>query len=311
MVVIWTGSTYPKKCRPRLDSLTMKKKLNFRRLDDAPRDDRGFTLIEMLITMIVGPIVIGGLVMMMLLIFNTQTGVSNKISGSVDAQVTTTNLQTDVQDATSVTTATTPSCGSNGTQILGTETQGNTVVVSYDVVASGKKYDLMRYSCSSSNLTSPVSQTLLSNDIPSNQTISVSCSVTCTLPSSWVPAANVSAVSLNVVEPTTKVAFSLISTPRAWTPAVSQSGGSPIPDITLLGTNTNNCSTSALTLGGNWGSSTAMATRKSPGDPPAPRRPFRVPRRGTGSLRPTRVGTTSGVVARDPVMPPAMTRWAT
>jgi Tfp pilus assembly protein PilV len=242
------------------------------------RDDQGFTLVELLITLVVGPIIIGGLVAMILLVFSTQTGVSNRISGAVDAQLTTTNLQSDVQNASYVTTSTTPSCGSSGTQVFGTETDGTTVIVSYDVVKSGSHYSLIRYSCASSNTTSPTGQTTLSNDIPSTQKIIVSCSATCTTTTGWTTASIVSDVALSVTEPHTLVYYSLSSTPRAWSPPTSSSGGSPVPDVTVLGSSsaTNNCSSAALSLssdsgiqygGGNdevtWGSSCTTTSVQS------------------------------------------------
>jgi prepilin-type N-terminal cleavage/methylation domain-containing protein len=217
-------------------------------------DERGFTLVELLITLVVGPIVIGGLVLMLLLVFNVQNGVANKISGSVNAQVTTSNLQSDVQNATYVTTAPTPGCGSTGTQILGTESQGNTVIVSYDRVAKGKKYSLIRYGCTSANTSVPTSVTILSDDIPSTQAVLITPSAVATSASTtWAAATGVSAVSINVTEPDTKVSYSLTSTPRAWIPVASASGGSPVPEITVLGTNTSDCSSPALSLSNNAG----------------------------------------------------------
>jgi prepilin-type N-terminal cleavage/methylation domain-containing protein len=218
----------------------------------AREDERGFTLIELLITLVILPVVMGGLVLMLLLVFNVQNGVTNKLSGAVDAQVTTQNLQTDVQNAAYVTTSTTPSCGSSGYQVLGTETDGNTVIVSYDVVQAGSKYELVRYSCSSSNVATPTSKTTLSNDVNwGSRTTLVSVSASGSTTGGWDAAGNVATVALSITEPHTGVSYSLTSTPRAWTPVSTQSGGSPVPDITLLGTNssTNNCSDAALTLG--------------------------------------------------------------
>jgi prepilin-type N-terminal cleavage/methylation domain-containing protein len=138
------------------------KKNNFRTRFDDRYGDRGFTLIEVLVAMIVAPIIVGGLVVMLLMVFNVQNGVSNRISGAVDAQVTTTNLDADVANASSVMTtsaaSTPPSCNtsSTGTQILATETQGDSVVVSYVIVPTSKtKNSLVRYSCASGNTATP------------------------------------------------------------------------------------------------------------------------------------------------------------
>jgi prepilin-type N-terminal cleavage/methylation domain-containing protein len=223
------------------------------------RDDRGFTMVELLITMIVGPIVLGGIVIMLLLVFNVQNGVTNHIMGSVDAQVTTTNLQSDVQNATAVMSTSTgaPVCNtsSTGTQLLATETDGNTVIVSYVRVLGAKsRYSLVRYTCASSNPAAVLSTTVLSNDVsPTAALMTVTCSTTCNPSGSWINASLVSDVSLNVTEPDTLVSYSLTATPRAWTPPTNQAGGTPVPEITLLGTSTNNCTTPALTLGNNSG----------------------------------------------------------
>ena len=182
--------------------------------------------------MVVGPVVIGGLVMMLLLVFKTQNGVTNRLSGAVDAQVTTANFQADVQNASYVTTSSTPSCGSSGTQIFGTETDNSTVVVSYDVVLIGTKYHLVRNSCASTNTTTPNAETTVSTDVSKGQTVTVSCATTCSTTGGWVTATNVTAVSLAVTEPTTGVSYSLTSTPRVYSPASGSAGGSPdVPAI--------------------------------------------------------------------------------
>jgi len=76
--------------------------------------------------------------------------------------------------------------------------------------------------------------------------------------SGWVSAETVSAVALNVTEPvttnnSTSTSFALTTTPRAWEPPSNLSGGSPIPPITVLASNTDGCNANALSLGDNSG----------------------------------------------------------
>ncbi len=81
-----------------------------RRVRDAGED--GFTLIELVITLVILPLVIGAIAVALLVTFQDQVGVSTRISTSVDAQVTSAYFVRDVQSATYITTSTTPASGS-------------------------------------------------------------------------------------------------------------------------------------------------------------------------------------------------------
>jgi hypothetical protein len=84
--------------------------------------EEGYTLIELLITVVILPLIVGALMLALVSVFSLQSGVSNRISNSSDAQTVSANFANDVQSAALLTTdstSTNPSpCGS-GSQILG------------------------------------------------------------------------------------------------------------------------------------------------------------------------------------------------
>ena len=90
-----------------------------RRHRSGPEGDEGFTLIELLVVVLVLPLVVGAISVAMIAVFKLQTGVSNRISGSGDAQIASANFVRDVQNAATITTLSTPQCGSGGTEVLG------------------------------------------------------------------------------------------------------------------------------------------------------------------------------------------------
>src|SRR5665213_506013 len=112
------------------------------------KNDRGFTLVELLIVLTIVPIIIGALSAGLLAVFSMQNSVSNRLSNSSDSQIVSANYIQDVQAAQRITTAnmaTAPGCGAaSQTQLLGLEwdLQGAAfqTVVSYVVVQVGSKY---------------------------------------------------------------------------------------------------------------------------------------------------------------------------
>jgi hypothetical protein len=70
--------------------------------------DGGFTLIELLIVTLVLPLVIGAVAVALVSVFSLQNSVANRISGSGDAQVVSSNFESDVQSASMVTAPTPP-----------------------------------------------------------------------------------------------------------------------------------------------------------------------------------------------------------
>jgi hypothetical protein len=82
----------------------------WRSLASNPRDrsEGGFTLIELLIVILVLPLVIGGIAVALISVFSLQGSVANRISGSGDAQVVSSNFESDIQSAGMVTAPTPP-----------------------------------------------------------------------------------------------------------------------------------------------------------------------------------------------------------
>ena len=158
--------------------------------DQRERTEGGFTLIELVIVTLVIPVIIGAITLALISIFSLQSGVTGRLSGSGDAQLTSTNFETDVQNASWLTTATSGSSLSpqqcapasqvaGSTQVLGLQT--GAAVISYEVVpqvgTSPQKYSLIRYSCPTGT-TTPTTRTVVSSDVPGTQKISVTCAAT-------------------------------------------------------------------------------------------------------------------------------------
>ena len=158
--------------------------------DQRERTEGGFTLIELVIVTLIIPVIIGAITLALISIFSLQSGVTGRLSGSGDAQLTSTNFETDVQNASWLTTATSGSSLSpqqcapasqvaGSTQILGLQTGSS--VLSYEVVpqvgTSPQKYSLIRYSCPTGT-TTPTTRTVVSSDVPGTQTVSVTCAAT-------------------------------------------------------------------------------------------------------------------------------------
>jgi type II secretory pathway pseudopilin PulG len=106
---------------PNHDSNRTRDSRDGRRWD---HNEGGFTLIELLISVVILPLVVGAIAVALVAVFSQQTGVSNRISDSGDAQVVSVNFVNDVQGAAFVTTFSAPQnlvppqCGT-GTQVLG------------------------------------------------------------------------------------------------------------------------------------------------------------------------------------------------
>jgi prepilin-type N-terminal cleavage/methylation domain-containing protein len=155
-------------------------------------NEEGFTLIELIIVSMVLPILIGGLTFALMSIFSLQTGTASRISNSGDAQVVSSNFESDVQDASMIIaplTQTAPSgqtpatCGS-GTEVLSllSGSQKGTVYsteISYVTVQQGSSsiYTLVRNVCKngSTYTTTPASTSTVSYNVANGQTANVSC----------------------------------------------------------------------------------------------------------------------------------------
>ena len=98
--------------------------------------ESGFTLIELITVVAILPIVIGGLSVALLSVFNLQDGVSNRVGDSNDELVSSAYFNKDVQSAQQIETTATPACGSTGLQLLGLEWDLNTTTTTYETVVS-------------------------------------------------------------------------------------------------------------------------------------------------------------------------------
>ena len=116
-------------------------------------DEAGFTLIELIITIAILPIVIGAISVALLSVFNLQGSVNSRIGDSNDELVSASVFNKDVQSAQEIETATTPACGISGqTQLVGLEwgldANGNyQTVVSYVTAPDGTMTSLIRQIC--------------------------------------------------------------------------------------------------------------------------------------------------------------------
>ena len=225
----------------------------WRDLANDPRDrtEGGFTLIELLIVTAVLPLVIGAIAVALISVFSLQTSVSGRLSDSGDAQVVSANFESDVQSATLLTTDTgtpaaplaLPPCETatqataSDPQVLGLQGEsGQTGAthseISYVEVQSGTVYSLVRNVCQIGS-TIPVTSSVVSSDVPSGQSATVTCTTAgasqCagTPPlyqSSWIPTNGVSGVSFAVVQGgLSKYSYTLVAVPQASSPAVAQS----------------------------------------------------------------------------------------
>jgi Tfp pilus assembly protein PilV len=147
------------------------------------RNEVGFTLVELLITVVILPLIIGAIAMALVSILNLQTSVSNRATGSGDAQVVSSSFFHDLQSAESITMN--PSnlavCGSgpNGLVGLRWSRNGATTYVSYDVISVGTAFTMVRDVCQSTGTVT--SSDILSTNVPSLSAISQN-SLICTGP---------------------------------------------------------------------------------------------------------------------------------
>jgi prepilin-type N-terminal cleavage/methylation domain-containing protein len=166
------------------------------------RGESGFTLIEMIIVALVLPVVLGGIAFALVAIFSLQTGVASRISGSGDAQVVSSNFETDVQGASMIIApaagAGAPAgqspaaCGSSGTEVLSLEPGTANTVISYMEVPQGPTNNLVRNVCTNGTLTS---SSTVSFDVASGLSASVTCSATLTSAQALVVGLNALSVS--------------------------------------------------------------------------------------------------------------------
>lgn len=189
------------------------------------RDERGFTLIELIIVTAIMPLIIGAIAVGLVQIFSLQGSISNRLQNSNDTQVVNSALSKDVQVATSVTTmpnSTAPApCGTGTfTQLLGLQLNSGAEVVTYATESNGTSttVNLVRNLCvvdPTSPSNSPTysmssSNVLAFNVSPSQVPPVVTCLAaysTCTsstASSGWLGSSEVQEVTFTVSELTVK-----------------------------------------------------------------------------------------------------------
>jgi hypothetical protein len=230
-----------------------------------PRED-GFTLVELLITVVILPLIIGAIAVALVTIFNLQTGVSNRITGSGDAQVVSASFFHDLQSAEKVTVnpANPSGCGAGSNELIGLQwsRSGGTTNVAYDVTASGSTFSMVRYLCDANG----TSTQILSANVPSLATIAAAsqicinlvCHTFANTALGWISTAGMK-VTLGVTEPPiatgsnpgSSYTYNLSAAPRSWGAISGVPNLSNTPFIMLGSGNVVNCGgNSNLTING-------------------------------------------------------------
>ncbi len=148
------------------------------------RDDRGFTLIELIIVTAITPMIIGAIAVGLVQIFSLQGSIANRLQNSNDTQVISSTLAKDVENSVLVTTdptSTSPApCGTGATetQLLGLQWNSGADVVTYATVPNGTSgpyptVNLVRNMCVTGS--PPTSNILAFNLLPTQLAPSVTC----------------------------------------------------------------------------------------------------------------------------------------
>jgi len=205
---------------------------------------------------VVLPLVIGAIAAGLLAVFSLQTGVSNRLSASGDAQVISSYFETDVQSAQQITVNPTASQCGTGSQLLGLEWNLNVqtdvyqTVVSYVETATGSTYSLLRQYCSSGISSTPTSSTIVSSDLLDSQPPPViSPAAASTLATAgWTSTQSVNKVAFTLSEPKSKLTFALSAVPKANLPPSEQGSLSTTTPSASCGFATAGTGTYASTL---------------------------------------------------------------
>jgi prepilin-type N-terminal cleavage/methylation domain-containing protein len=212
------------------------------------RRTEGFTLVELLITLTIIPLVVGALSLGIIAVFSLNTQTSHRLTDSADAQVVASTYQKDISSAGYITTVSTssPQCGAGiGTQLLSLESVPNQKtgdfqsVISYVGVPVNNgsvvtTYTLERLLCQNGS-TTPTSEFTLAYDLPTPTSATAPLTpptITCSTGASpsicsgtnnicqqcatgYVPAQAIGSVNFGVTEPSSNYNFNLDASPAA------------------------------------------------------------------------------------------------
>lgn len=265
--------------------------------------EQGFTLIELIIVCSIIPLIIGAISAGLITVLNLQSTVTNRITGSSDAQVVSSTFLKDVQSATNMTTSpsSSPQCGNSSyTQLLGLQWGGGQTVVSYDTVpvtgGTTTTYSLVREYCTSGN----TSSTTVAYDISGSQYPPCMTGASCTpdgTTQGWTAAASVPAVKFVVNEAGSGFVYTLLADSRSWTPvaATSISVGPAFSPLTVLSPGCSGCTGLSLS---NYSSITVNPSPGINGSSIAIASPFA----GSASIGNNASLTASAVITADPLL---------
>jgi len=183
--------------------------------------ESGFTLIELITVVAILPIVIGGISVALLSVFNLQDGVSNRVGDSNDELISSAYFNKDVQSAQQIETTNNPACGSTGQQLLGLEWDLNTTTSTYETVVSyvqtttGTTTSLVRNVCSSGASATPTSSNTIGRDV-GNPTVALDpTSFSSQTNQGWTATQGLFGVTLNVNAPGSGYSYALSGAPSA------------------------------------------------------------------------------------------------
>jgi len=234
-------------------------------------DERGFTLIELVIVVSILPIVIGGIAVGLVSIFSISGSASNRLSDSGDAQVVSAYFAKDVEGATQLTTdPNVTQCGT-GTQLLGLESGyssqppvGYQTVISYVTAPNGSTTSqlLVRQVCSAGASATPTSSSVVSRGIVLGQLPPVVTQTSTNNPAlGWISTRGVTDVAFVLAESASNFQYTLEAVPRASANASQPSAVAP--HSTSCGFAAPNTGTYASTLCfvdfSNWNTQTGTA----------------------------------------------------
>ena len=219
----------------------------------ASRDDRGFTLVEVLITISISGVILGAVSMGLLFSLRVQGPTAERLNDSRYKQVLSAWLPSDLASADAVGGADTTASTSAGcaTEVAGTnalrlvvtdDSTGAITYISYRVVESGGLWQLTRTTCLAG---APASTRLLVNGLASSSAVTVTPAMTST--------STVGSVSMTVATTTSGEtnSFIVVGQPRASAAAATVTtvapAGSPTTVVAPTTTTTTTVPTTTTT----------------------------------------------------------------